>query len=200
MPGPLVKSCHFGGLLGLQPPACCRRIVPRALLHPLLCQLKGKVVPAARGHRRFLTATTKLQESTCRWDFSVGWGGRQGWSGLPQTVLPALPSSGSELTPRHLLLWALWLLLPSRGRERHEVGLAQPALLVDFIPDPLGPQLFLSQHGRGCAGRKRHFQQGVTPSSLSPRKGSSSERRQGFRHLLWSLCYPPPSQLSKLQP
>lgn len=119
---------------------------------------------------------------------------------LPQTVLPALPSSGSELPPRHLLLWALWLLLPSRGRERHEVGLAQPDPLVGFIPDPLGPQLFWSQRGRGCAGRKRHFQQGVTPSSLSPRKGSSAERRQGFRHLLWSLCYPPPSQLSKLQP
>lgn len=36
----------------------------RPLLHPVLCQLKGKVIPAAWGHPRFLIATTKLQENT----------------------------------------------------------------------------------------------------------------------------------------
>lgn len=167
----------------------------------ILCSVSSK----GRSFLQHGATPTFLQPlQNCRKAPQMGflcWLGREArlvW--LPQTVLPALPSSESELTPHHLLLWALWLLLPSQGREMHEVGLAQPAPLMGFIPDPLGPQLFWTQHSRSCAGRKRHFQQGVTPSSLSPRKGSSVERRQGFRHLLWSLCYPPPSQLSKLQP
>lgn len=171
----------------------------RPLLHPVLCQLKGKVIPAAWGHPHFLTAATKPRESTAGGiSVTVGKGGKAGQATAASAPCP--PLLGSELTPCRLLLWALWLLLPWQGRERPGLGLAQPAPLMGFIPDALGPQLFWSQHSRGCGGRKRHFQQGVTPSSLSPRKGSSAERRQGFRHLLWSLRHPPPSQPSKLQP
>lgn len=150
------------------------------LLHPLLCQLTGKVIPAARGHPRFLTAATKLQESTADDGISLllGEGGKTALATTASAPCPSL--LGPELTPCHLLLRAMWLLLPWQGRERHEVGLAQPAPLMGFIPHPLGPQLFCSQHSRACAGRKRHFQQGVPPSSLSPRKGSSAEKA-GFQ-------------------
>ena len=89
--GPLVKWCHREGLLGLQHPVCCGGMVLGALLHPLLCQLKGKIIPAARGHPHFLTAATKLQESTADGiSLLAGEGGKAGLATADSAPCPPL--------------------------------------------------------------------------------------------------------------
>jgi len=148
----------------------------RPLLLPLLCQLKGKVLPAAQDHTRFLIAATKLQEGTAVVISLLG-GGR-GKTGLATAAgAPCPPLLSLELAPCYLLLWALWLLLPWQGRQRHQVGLAQPSPLTGFVPDPLAPQLFWSQHSRACAGRNRIFSR--VWLLLPFPQGQGARRREG---------------------